>query len=482
MTPLPGGFDPTARIENAGSVRLTQSGLGFLEANLGPLAKTLIGGNGSGGMITFPVPATSGSQLGIRLRRLPRRRRPEREPAEVRRRRSTSATRSSTSTRRTRTTSTSRARCRCGSRICRSTSSTCSSPTARPRASTATGCPSDPQAFANIDLDVDISIEVDRTRRTRAYGYSRVKINKLDINQDAAQERASTSAAAGSSNFILEHAEGRALRPARTTRSSARCRTRSSSQLCQQANPALEPDLPHRHERRERRLSLRHGGRRRVRLDHPRHRRPHRTSAACSRASRPARRAASTSSSPSAARANATTTRGFAWGDLNPIGGGATLGHVRRRGAHADLEVREVLRHALARGHPDPGRAHRATRSRDWPAGLDGPHVGIALSERFANYALNGIYNSGLLCLGISTETVPLLNSGTLGLLASSLKDARPAAEAQQVALVVRPSKPPSRHVRQRHEPRDRSAAPREAARKPRSTSTSGRSIASSAS
>jgi len=37
--------------------------------------------------------------------------------------------------------------------------------------------------------------------------------------------------------------------------------------------------------------------------------------------------------------------------------------------------------------------------------------VGIALSERYANYALNSVYNSGLLCIGITTESFALLNS-----------------------------------------------------------------------
>jgi hypothetical protein len=80
----------------------------------------------------------------------------------------------------------------------------------------------------------------------------------------------------------------------------------------------------------------------------------------------------------------------------------------------------------------------------NWPMGLAGPHVGIALAERYANYALNGVYNSGTLCLGISTETVPQLSSGTLALLANSLKDLGLQREAQQVALVVRPGKPPT--------------------------------------
>ena len=79
----------------------------------------------------------------------------------------------------------------------------------------------------------------------------------------------------------------------------------------------------------------------------------------------------------------------------------------------------------------------------NWPVNVPGPHFGLALSERFTNYAMNGIYNSGLLCLGLSTETVPLLNSGTIGLLAASSKDLTIQHETQQIGIVVRPSSPP---------------------------------------
>src|SRR4051812_27156927 len=66
VTPLPDGFPAEARVENAGSARLTQSGLGFLQNNLGTLAQTLLGGMGSGGVLTFNVPPSSGNQFGIK--------------------------------------------------------------------------------------------------------------------------------------------------------------------------------------------------------------------------------------------------------------------------------------------------------------------------------------------------------------------------------------------------------------------------------
>jgi len=45
-----------------------------------------------------------------------------------------------------------------------------------------------------------------------------------------------------------------------------------------------------------------------------------------------------------------------------------------------------------------------------WPAGTPGPHVGFAIAGRYLDHAFVSAYNSGLLCLGISTEQVdPLL-------------------------------------------------------------------------
>src|SRR5512141_423113 len=49
VTPLANGFTPAKRIENAGSVRLTQSGLGFLQSNLATLAQGFLASSGTGG-------------------------------------------------------------------------------------------------------------------------------------------------------------------------------------------------------------------------------------------------------------------------------------------------------------------------------------------------------------------------------------------------------------------------------------------------
>jgi hypothetical protein len=82
-----------------------------------------------------------------------------------------------------------------------------------------------------------------------------------------------------------------------------------------------------------------------------------------------------------------------------------------------------------------------------WPAGDNGPDLGVALAGRFLNYAATSAYNSGFLCLGVSTEQFQALSTGYLSAVIPSLKDltfepskrSRPAA----LAIATRPQKPP---------------------------------------
>src|SRR5690606_32599402 len=76
--------------------------------------------------------------------------------------------------------------------------------------------------------------------------------------------------------------------------------------------------------------------------------------------------------------------------------------------------------------------------------GQTGPDLSVALSEAFLNYAFSGMYNSGLLCLGITTETVgDLLNTGTVGIFAASLRDLTLQRENAPIAIVLRPTQAP---------------------------------------
>jgi hypothetical protein len=72
------------------------------------------------------------------------------------------------------------------------------------------------------------------------------------------------------------------------------------------------------------------------------------------------------------------------------------------------------------------------------------PHVGLALSGRFLDYALTNAYNSGLLCLGISTEQVDMLKTGLLSFLIPSLKTITFEQGDAAAAIVTRPGAPPT--------------------------------------
>ncbi|MGH7294010.1 MAG: MYXO-CTERM sorting domain-containing protein [Polyangiaceae bacterium] len=83
-----------------------------------------------------------------------------------------------------------------------------------------------------------------------------------------------------------------------------------------------------------------------------------------------------------------------------------------------------------------------------WPAGDPGPDLGLAIAGRFLTYAATSAYNSGVLCLGVSTDQFQALSTGYVSAVIPSLKDltfepgktSKPAA----MAITTRPQKPPT--------------------------------------
>lgn len=437
MTPLPGGFQPTDRIENAGSVRLTDSGVTFLEQNLAPLAKQLLGSSGgNGGVITFPIPETSGSALGfINYKVCPGGADPNGNPPKCTMEIDIGNAKlniDTTNPHNIAITGPLPLRLQnlpidlgfLGSTQARLTSNGCSNP---------------PQ-YANIDLDVDISIEIDTDMSHARAGYSRVKVVKLAVNEQQLQDSLSFCGGGFSSTvlgwmkgFIFDLLVGGLLDTLTST---------VEDQLCQQADPMSSPTCPsgttdvngvcrYGNDGNAQCVPILLGTEGRMDLS-----------------------GALASISPGTTggldilfavggASKRPDNSGFAWGDLNPIASGATLGLYGGGEPAALSGCVKFSDMAIPQGIPIPLELEGNSVS-DWPMGLAGPHIGIGVAERYANYALNSVYNSGFLCLGISTETVPQLSSGTLSLLASSLKDLGLQREAQQVALVIRPGKPPT--------------------------------------
>ncbi len=94
-------------------------------------------------------------------------------------------------------------------------------------------------------------------------------------------------------------------------------------------------------------------------------------------------------------------------------------------------------------GIPVP-QALRQDKVTPWPTGVAGPHVGLAISERFLNYALTGVHNSGGLCFGLSTEQAAPLNTGLVSVLIPSLRRMTFEQKAASAAIVTRPQRPPT--------------------------------------
>lgn len=72
------------------------------------------------------------------------------------------------------------------------------------------------------------------------------------------------------------------------------------------------------------------------------------------------------------------------------------------------------------------------------------PHVGIALAGRFLDYSMGSVYNSGLLCLGVSSEQFDMLRAGLLSLLVPSLKSLTFQQGDAAAAISTRPQAPPT--------------------------------------
>jgi MYXO-CTERM domain-containing protein len=79
-----------------------------------------------------------------------------------------------------------------------------------------------------------------------------------------------------------------------------------------------------------------------------------------------------------------------------------------------------------------------------WPQGEKGPHVGLALAGRYLDYTFGALYNSGLFCLGVTTEQFPILNTGLVSVLVPSMKSLTFEQKAGAVAVSTRPQAPPT--------------------------------------
>ncbi len=72
------------------------------------------------------------------------------------------------------------------------------------------------------------------------------------------------------------------------------------------------------------------------------------------------------------------------------------------------------------------------------------PHLGIGLAEDYLNYAGYGMYDSGMLCLGVGTRLSQQLSTGLFSVLVPTLRALTFPGGAAPISLAVRPQEPPT--------------------------------------
>lgn len=95
----------------------------------------------------------------------------------------------------------------------------------------------------------------------------------------------------------------------------------------------------------------------------------------------------------------------------------------------------------IPRNIPVPS-ALKTNEPPNWPATADKPHVGIGIAKRYLDHTFATLHDSGLLCLGVTTDTVAQLQTGLLSVLIGSLEYFSIEQKAAPVAIQTRPQKP----------------------------------------
>ncbi len=440
VTPLPGGFENAKRIDNAASVRITESGFDFLEDNLGSLAGSLLGDDtGGGGVISFEVPSSSQNLLPtVDIDVCPGGPDANANPpkclfeADLTR---ANLNISSSAPHHIVVSGTIAARLqhlpvRVTALFIPSTPSI--------RLNSGASC-NDAQRgnFANIPIDVRVSISTEKDPEHAARrGYSRVSIEQFSLNQDALSD--SIAACGGGLTGPIINALKGFLMPQLVGPLIGNLTSTLDEQLCMSADPASGVTCP---------TGTTADGDGICRF----------TNGDCVGTAlgidgnidlsgmlaslSPGTEGGLDFMLSVGGEGTRDDGSGMLWGDLNPVAGGATLGMMGGAEPRPLTTCVPIVPSALPTGIPIPDELTSNTIS-GWTG--DGPHLGIALSERFINHALAGAYNSGALCLGIGGETLGgMLTSDTLGLLIPSLKELARQQRTAPLAIVLRPQAPP---------------------------------------
>jgi hypothetical protein len=144
-----------------------------------------------------------------------------------------------------------------------------------------------------------------------------------------------------------------------------------------------------------------------------------------------------------AANGNMNPAPGMAEGTNGHTTNGMTLGFLGGALPQPQTSCVPMAQNPIPTNIPVPMLMQQDTIT-PWPMGDNGPDLGVALAGRFLDFALVSVYNSGLLCLGVSTEQEQVLNSGLLSLLIPSINKLTWEAKPAAAAITTRPQAPPT--------------------------------------
>jgi hypothetical protein len=436
IKPLPAGFNQSQRVENAASARLTESGLGFLQDNLMPLAVKMLDAQGmsEGGVIKFPVPETSGTAMLVPYTLCP-------GGADV------------TTGKCVAEIDVNHAQIKLSTTTPHNIIASGPVPIRVKNLPVSVGfintvavisggadgqCEPEEMTFKDVLVNANISVEVERdTLHSARLGYSKIRIPKdgITLGKDQilqALHFCPNNLGSTILNWFVPLV-GDSLMAGFTDQISGTI----EQMLCHKADPAATPQCP--------------GG------SNPKDGLCKYSDDTCVSMMLGMDGLADLGALMAAISPGASGGLEFlfaaggvgarpdnplmGWGDLNPVKNGATLGLTGGTLPKPQSECVPAVAMQVPKNIPIPEELLGNTLV-PWEGAP--PHVGVAVSQSFANFALGGLYNSGALCVGVSTDQVSLLHSGIISLLIPSIKYLTYQKRNQALAIVLRPQKPPT--------------------------------------
>lgn len=436
MTPLPSGFPKTERIENAASARVTQDGFNFIQSHMGDLAGTLLSGQGTAqnGVITFEIPESTSSVLGMNVTVCPGG--PDAASSKC------VAEIDIGHAQLTLTTGAPHEILAFGPVPIRLKNlpidATITNTTAVLSGST-NECDMNSMTFKDVGVSIDLSIEVERDQsHTSREGYSKLRVVSMTINQD--DIKAGMHFCGGSLDWLLNGVKGLLVGQLMGGLTGTLGDT-VNQQLCLKADPTKSPTCPDGSTDNNGTCMYGDGSCVSIMLGLDGHMDLGSALSSFSPGTTGGLDLLFAVGGPGANAKDPT----LAWGDLYPVQNGATLGML---GGALPQPVSNCVTPVpldLPQNIPIPA-ALMGNAVPSWQ-GATAPHVGFAISERFLNHALKGAYNSGVLCIGVSTEQVAQLSTGLFSLLVPSIKFLTYQKAAAPIAVVIRPQQPPTMTV-----------------------------------